>query len=245
MSENSQLPNDQAARSPTGEILPPNTQTQTEKAVAETRDQTTPTNQDQSKEAEKPTEKKEAEGEKSVLNDKKDEKKEEAKGAPEKYEDFKLPEGWELTEEAKTEATGLFKSLGLNQEQAQKLVDFHVKATQEAADAPLNLWQKQQNDWKNEITNDPKLGPRIAEIKANFSKMLDGLENPELATAFREAMDFTGAGNNPAFVRVMDALAKRLTEGGNVNAGKPSALSQQAPGQATGTGARALYPGLA
>src|SRR5712671_3512851 len=51
------------------------------------------------------------------------EKKAETAGAPEKYEDFKLPEGVELAPEAVAEVSTLFKELGLSQANAQKLVD--------------------------------------------------------------------------------------------------------------------------
>lgn len=178
---------------------------------------------------------------KSPLNeDVKDEKK--AEGAPEKYEDFKLPEGVTLEGETLTAATSLFKDLGLSQEGAQKLVDFHVKQITEAADGPVKFWQEQQEAWRKEVTEDPNLGPRIGEIKTAFSKMLDGVGDPALATAFREAMDYTGAGNNPAFIRMMDKISAVYTEGKPVQGQKPSPVRE--PGKAQGTGPAALWPGL-
>src|SRR6266852_5763511 len=43
-------------------------------------------------------------------------------GAPEKYADFRVPEGFKFDPEALTEAQATFKELGLTQDQAQKLV---------------------------------------------------------------------------------------------------------------------------
>src|SRR5882762_10933205 len=46
-------------------------------------------------------------------------------GAPEKYEDFKLPDGYKMDETASKEVTAMFKELNLSQDQAQKLVDYY------------------------------------------------------------------------------------------------------------------------
>lgn len=176
------------------------------------------------------------------------EKKEEPKkdepkaGAPEAYTDFKLPEGFEANAELMTEYKTLAKAAGLSQEQAQGFVDYYSKISQQAADAPVQFWLDQQKTWQEEIKSDPQLGPRLGEVKANFSKMLDSLTQVEGATAeqvtaarklvadFREAMDLTGAGNNPAFIRVMDALSKNFVEGAHVRGNGPSAAGQNRPG---------------
>lgn len=184
----------------------------------------------------------EAKKDDKTLLDEKTEEKKEATGAPEKYEEFKLPDGFALEEAALESATTLFKKHNLTQSAAQELVDFHVKATQEAFDAPFNLWKETQETWKNEVKNDPKLGHRLNEVKTNFSRMLDGLGDPKLATEFREAMNYTGAGNNPAFIRLMDTLSQRMVEGGHVQAPKPTEV--KAPGQTGGPSAHAVYPNL-
>lgn len=163
-------------------------------------------------------------------------------GAPEKYADFKLPEGVSLEGEALTAATTLFKDLGLSQDAAQKLVDFHVKQVTEAEDSSLKVWKEQQDAWKKQISEDPEIGPKMAEIKTSFSKMLDSTVDAKLATEFRQAMDHTGAGNNPAFIKVMHKISALFTEGKPVQGLKPA--GQTDPGKATGTGPKALYPNL-
>lgn len=192
----------------------------------------------------KPEAKPEAKPE-SLLNDgakkPEDEKKPEAKGAPDKYE-FKLPEGYELDPKVSEEASTIFKELGLPQEAAQKLVDFYTAKASEAAQAPYDLWQKTQEDWVTSIKADPEIGGKLDQVKQVTSKAIDSL-GPKLAGEFREAMNFTGAGNNPAFVRAFYEFAKQLTEGTSVTGGKPSAAGQSsgAPAQ---MGAHALYPKL-
>lgn len=44
---------------------------------------------------------------------------------PEKYDEFKVPEGMELDKEMMNEATPLFKEIGLSQEKAQKIADLY------------------------------------------------------------------------------------------------------------------------
>jgi hypothetical protein len=232
--------NSEAARTATGEIVD-----QTPKTPDTTSSQT---NQDPPKsetKAEDPPPKtadqSKSDGDKSLLaEEKKGDDKPKAEGAPEKYEDFKLPEGIALEPKALEEATAVFKELGISQEGAQKLVDFHVKTLQEANEGPLKLWQDKQTEWKKEVAEDPKLGPRLPEIKANYSRMLDAMGDPAASTAFKEMVEYTGAGNNPAFIRMIDKIASHFAEGKPLAGGKPAPVKE--PGKAAGTGAHALYP---
>lgn len=197
--------------------------------------------------AEKPAETK-ADGEKpSLLNEKKPEEPKGTKapaGAPEKYADFKAPEGFEINKDVLDKALPTFKELGLNQDQAQKLVDFYATASKEAADAPFKLWEDTQAKWIEEVKADPEIGGKLDQVKATVSRALDGLGDAKLANDFRAAMDYTGAGNNPAFIRAFYRLATKITEGGNVAGGRPSALGQQAPGTPARSAAHTLFPNL-
>lgn len=184
----------------------------------------------------------EGEAKPSLLNEK--DPNEAKPGAPEKYEDFKVPDGYTLDSDVGKAATEIFKNLGLPQEGAQQLVDFYVKQTQEAAEAPFKLWQDTQKAWVDEIKADPDLGGKLPEVKATISKALDGLGDPKLAAAFREAMDFTGAGNHPAFIRAFYKLSQRLTEGTHVAGKGPASAGQSQKGQAKPAPANALYPDL-
>ena len=173
-------------------------------------------------------------------------KKEEAKkdGPPEKYEPFALPEGYELVPEVKEKAEGLFKDLGLSQEQAQKLVDFYRETTDEAFKQPFTAYQEMVNGWKTEAEAHPdlkgKLGPG-REVNVRIGKFLDGLPDQQLSKDFRALMDLTGAGNHPAFIRVVDYAAKLATEGSHVAGNGPSKAGQSAPGEAPPSAAKALW----
>lgn len=163
-------------------------------------------------------------------------------GPPEKYEDFKVPEGYVLDPEVAKEATDLFKETGLTQEGAQKFVDFYAAKTKEAFEAPFKAWADTQEKWVSELKNDPEIGGKLDLVKATVSKAIDGLP-PQMAKDFRDAMEFTGAGNNPAFVRAFYALASKLTEGQHI-AGRPTSSDGQQPGRKP-TAAEAIFPNLA
>lgn len=184
----------------------------------------------------------------SLLN--KDEPKTpEAPKAPDKYADFKLPDGVKLDGDALTAATTLFKEYNLPQEAAQKMVDFHVEQLQKAADSPIKAWTDMVKDWGEKTAADPEIGPNIAKVKATIGSAYDklialaGEKGPamrETVAEFKSVMDLTGAGNHPAFVKMLSALASAVVEGKHVAGGGPSSFGQGASG-ARPSAAEALY----
>lgn len=225
MSETAATTPEGVARTPTGEIA---SQTQTTGTGTTPQTSTTPTETPSlaNQSGESLTNQKTAEG-----------------GAPEAYSNWNVPEGFTLDETVSKEIGGLFKGLNLSQEQGQKLVDFYTKQTAESANQPYQVWQQMQEDWVKEVKADPQLGPKLNEVKTTISRAIDGLNDPKLAKDFREAMDFTGAGNNPAFIRAFYKLAQMVTEGGHVAGGGPSPQSQRRAGEQM-SAARAMYPNL-
>lgn len=229
------LANDPTARTPTGEIkdaAPPATTTPTPATT------TTPTPEPATAEPSK-TETKQTEptAKPSLVNEKDDSA---PAGAPEKYEPFKAPEGYEINDEVNT----LFKELNLPQDAGQKLVDFYVKQAQEALEAPYKTWEETQSRWIEEVKADREIGTKLPQVKATIAKAIDGLGDAKLAADFRQAMDYTGAGNNPAFIKAFFKLASLVTEGSHVAGNGPSELGQRAPDAAPPSAARALYPNL-
>lgn len=166
-------------------------------------------------------------------------------GAPDKYEDFKVPEGIKLEGETLTAAQGLFKGLGLTQEAAQSLVDFHTKQMTEAANAPVNAYNEMREGWKAATAADPELGPKQKAIQENLGKAFDTLNNPKLVADFKEAMNITGVGDHPAFVKVLNAWATQVTEGKPVRSGGPSEHGQNDKGTKERPNvAQGMYPNL-
>jgi hypothetical protein len=182
---------------------------------------------------------KSADAPKSLLN----EKGEEPKGAPAKYEDFAVPEGFTLDEDVAKDASAIFKKHDLNQAAAQELVDLYVKLTKEAAEQPFKTWSDQQQKWKDEINADPDIGgAKLRPTLTSISKAIDLMG--KYADGFREGMDFTGGGNHPGVIRGLNAIAKLVTEGGAVRGNGPSPLGQDRPGMSQPSTAQAIYPHL-
>lgn len=192
------------------------------------------------------TEQKAAEGDdKTLLN--KDAKKEEPKGAPEKYEDYKVPEGFTLDPEIKTEVDKLFKGMNLSQSQAQELVNFYTERAKEAFEAPFNAYQDQRKEWRTAAEANPELKGKLSpggEVLTTIGKALESLGDSQLVSDFREAMELTGVGDNPAFILTFFRMAQRLTEGSHVTGRGPATSGQQRPNSPQRSVAQELWPNL-
>lgn len=173
-----------------------------------------------------------------------------ARVAPEKYEDFKLPDGIKLNPEALTKAHDLFKNLSLDQPGAQSLIDFHTaelaRVTQATEAAGDDSFRATVEEWGGKLKSDPEIGNRLPKVKENLGKAYDVLvaavpeksvETRALVNEFKQTLDLTGIGNHPAFVKVFNRLAEMVIEPGHVKGSGPSAQGQ---GQANGAN-----PGLA
>lgn len=224
----SPLGNEASVRNPDGTIKDP-----AATATTPSGDQKTPALLNGDKSAEP----KPAEGEKPA-----------EKVIPEKY-DFKLPDGMKLDEKVSTELQTKFKEIGLTQEQAQGLIDMHAKNLTEAAEAPYKAYDTMRKGWVDAVLADTDLsanGAMKPEVKASIGRMYDSLGNPKLVGEFKEAMDMTGVGDNPAFVKMLFNLSKHFAEGQPINNDiKPSPAGQTPPGAAAQKSvAQAMYPHL-
>ncbi len=156
-------------------------------------------------------------------------------GAPEKYE-FKLPEGVKLNAEMQTEFETFARGENLSNAVAQSLLDRHIQAITQQKQADLNAWFDTQKSWQAEIQADKTIGGEKLPISKQAIGRVINFLGPDLGPKFREALDFTGAGNNPAVYRGLVKLAERFSEGSSVN-GKPSV----SPGAAKNA-ASVMYP---
>lgn len=230
------LPNDQLARSPTGEILEPSQIPPP--AKPEPKPAGTPDATSTSPDPKAPP----ADGKTPAA----------PTGAPETYTDFTAPEGYTLDPKAIEAATPIFKELGLTQDQAQRLVAFHASQMIEAAKAPAATYEATRTQWQTAVKSDPELIAAVSggktgleAVKLDISRALTGLNDPKLAADFKAAMDLTGAGDHPAFVKALWKLSAFVTEGKPVTGAGPSPHGQRAPGVAEKPSpAQAMYPNL-
>ncbi len=125
------------------------------------------------------------------------------------YTEFKLPEGVSVDDAALKTATDLFKQAGLPQEQAQKFIDLAVSREQAAAQKGVQAFVDLQNKWVSEIKADPDIGgDKLEASLASAARAIDRLGVPGL----REALNLTGAGNNPAVVKAFVRLGQMVSE---------------------------------
>src|SRR5712664_1558818 len=165
-------------------------------------------------------------------------------GAPEKYADFKVPDGFKFDPTALTEAQATFKELGLTQEAAQKLIDTYSKVGPEATEAPYKAWANTQKEWLSDISD--RVGSKAETVRTDISKAIDSALPPSLARSFRSALDLTGAGSNPDVVEALSIMFKPFVEGGSLKPGGISPEANKVPGQPSRPSvAEAMYPHLA
>lgn len=175
--------------------------------------------------------------------------KPEVKAAPETYEAFKAPEGYEYDAKALEEVTPIFKEARLSQESAQKLMDLYaaksLEAIKDAAEAGQKAYDEMQKSWRDATIADKDIGGKLPQVKVDIDRALNTLNDKPLVDEFKKAMDLTGAGNHPAFVKAFHKLAQAVIEGTHVAGAGPSKFGQTANGLDTKlTGARAMYPNL-
>lgn len=177
----------------------------------------------------------------------KTETKSEPGKVPEKYADFTVPEGFTLNKEAVEAALPVFKELGLTQEQAQKLVDIQTAREATLSKSNQGDYASMRKDWRDEVLADNTLsagGKVKPEVLQTIGRAIDGLGDAKLAGEFRQVMDTTGVGDNPAFVRTIFKLSQQVTEGRPVQGKGPSSEGQKAPDAKPASIATAMYPNL-
>jgi hypothetical protein len=153
---------------------------------------------------------------------------------PIKYE-FKIPDGVEADQKMLDSFTAIAAESKLPQEVAQKMVDLYANAVKEANDSPYRLWADTQKAWQETVRNDPELGgDNFDTMRATIANAIDRVAGKE-AQAFRDALNFTGAGNNPEIIRALYRFSLPYAEGGQVT-GQPARV--EPPKSA----AEVLYP---
>lgn len=128
---------------------------------------------------------------------------------PDTYADFSLPEGMPLDDALLTEATPLFKELGLTQEQAQKLVDFQAKQVQASSQSQVDAFNQLMDDWTEKSKNDSEFGgDKFEESIAVARSAIDKFGTPEL----KQLLEEHGVGNHPELIRFMVKVGKLTAE---------------------------------
>jgi hypothetical protein len=104
-------------------------------------------------------------------------------GAPEKYEDFKAPEGLSYDPAVSGKWGEIAKALNLPQEAAQQHLATLAKTLHESSAAQLH---RDGEEWAKETQADPEFGgTKFAESRAIAKKAFDKYASPELQKLLR------------------------------------------------------------
>lgn len=166
--------------------------------------------------------------------------------APESYQPFTLPAEMPAenpqVKEALAEASGVFKELGLTQEQGQKLIDLHAKHWLGGMLNQQELFEQELDrrvaQWGEQTKAHPEFGgTRLNESLTGVRRAIAHLGGAKLAHALDKE---TGLINHPevfaAFARAGKLFAEDRFVGGSPAGGEPNTPSSMA--------AR-VYPGMA
>lgn len=133
--------------------------------------------------------------------------------------EFVIPEGMTFKEEALGEYKTLLSEYKAPPELAQKMLDRHIREInriqEESQQNQHVVWETTQTEWRDQVKADPELGGnRFETTMANCGTLVRSAALSDAETAeFHQALNFTGAGNNPAIIRVLARVGELLKEG--------------------------------
>ena len=141
--------------------------------------------------------------------DKKEPDKKEPEGAPEKYEDFTLPEGVEVSEELMGEFTTLAKEMNLPQESAQKLIEMVPKYEEALRAKDAEAWKTTRETWVKDIKEDSEFGgEKFDETVERANRIVKKYGSDELSTFLVDS----GFGDNADLVKLLAKVDIALGE---------------------------------
>ncbi|OHD24865.1 MAG: hypothetical protein A2Y38_16140 [Spirochaetes bacterium GWB1_59_5] len=132
--------------------------------------------------------------------------------APEAYADFTVPEGIVLDPAMMEKFGPLAKSLNLNQEKAQGIIDLATEMQQRTIDGLFEAHEQKKATWLQEAQNDKEIG---ADIKLGPEGSMTYRAFNSIAAkhpGMKAMVDETGIGNHPEFLRVFYHLSKSMRE---------------------------------
>lgn len=129
--------------------------------------------------------------------------------APEKYEDFKLPDGMSVHEPTMQDFKTFAKEHQLSQKDAQALVDMQAKVYGEGLKQIQEQWTKTQAEWRDEVKADKDIGGDKFNATLSVAKnVVDVFGNDK----FKRAVESTGMGNHPEFIRFLYNIGKEFAD---------------------------------
>lgn len=129
-------------------------------------------------------------------------------GAPETYEAFTLPDGFQMDDALLAKATPVLKSIGVkgaSQEDAQKLVSFFAEVQAESAKQQQDGFERVKKDWRAELTADRDYGgDNLSKTRSDAKAFLQKFGTPRLLNDLKE----WGWSNHPDLLKAFAAAQR-------------------------------------
>jgi hypothetical protein len=146
---------------------------------------------------------------------------------PERY-DYKVPEGYQVSEEMDTRFQGWAREQKFNPAQVQAMVDFHAELDAQAKQSFAEL----RADYVRQVKADPELGG--ANLQSTKQHAQKALQQFDKDGKLREALIETGWDNYPEMVRLLARVGKAVSEASFVTSENAGARDP----------AKVLYPNM-
>lgn len=121
------------------------------------------------------------------------------------YEPFDIPEGLEVDEQMLDSVTPVMKELGLEQEQAQKMVSAYADIVQQQAEAQADLIKQTFEGWVETAKKDPEIGGD--KWQATVDKANAVIRKIGTKELIDDVLVGNGMGNHPEVIRVFARIA--------------------------------------
>ncbi len=152
------------------------------------------------------------------------------------HADFTLPEGIQPDKERLGQFASVLNEFGVSKEVGQKLLEQHTASLtayhQNTLADQHKTFSAMRTDWRNQIMGDDQLGGAgFDTVKAAVARTRDLLVPEKDKAAFNEFLLVTGAGDHPAFWRMLHNAARFLDEPVPLAGTKPAPDAHKPPGK--------------
>ena len=146
---------------------------------------------------------------------------------PEKYAEFKMPEGVEFDKDMQERAEPLFKELKLSQEQAQKTAEFLAKERAASLKSNADQYLAYVESLAAASKADKEIGgEKLAESASHANQFIQKFGRGEKGAEVFKVLEETGMGNHPAIISLLAKAHKAMAED-SPSKGEPNTAALQ------------------
>ena len=130
---------------------------------------------------------------------------------PVTMENITLPEGIDIPEDSREEFLGFINDAELSRaDLVTKLIGMQAESLTAAAQAPIDAWTTLREGWQTEARALPEIGGD--KLEGSLADIKRGLDAAGATKEAYEALDVTGAGDNPHLIQMMHKLVQPFLE---------------------------------